>query len=162
MVPAVTHLVGLGHQRIGFISGGAEVDRVREDSWRRALAGAGLPAGPVSHVVWDAGAAAEVLLREGPTAVVCSSDALAIEVLGAARRMGRQVPSDVSIVGFDDSPAAALAWPALTSVRVDYAEFGEAAARLLLAAIAGSELPDYSPSVPELVVRDSTALRRRL
>jgi DNA-binding LacI/PurR family transcriptional regulator len=162
VAPAVAHLVGLGHERLGFISGGAEVDRVREAAWRRALADAGLAPGPVTHVVWDAGGAAEVLLREGPTAVVCSSDALAIETLGAARRMGRAVPSDVSIVGFDDSPAAALAWPALTSVRVDYGEFGEAAARLLLAAIDGEEPPDYSPSVPELVVRDSTALRRRL
>jgi DNA-binding LacI/PurR family transcriptional regulator len=56
---------------------------------------------------------------------------------------------------------AALASPALTSVRVDYAEFGEAAAGALLAAIGVVEAGVYSPSAPELVVRDSTARRRR-
>ena len=71
------------------------------------------------------------------------------------------VPDDVSVVGFDDSALAAYSTPALTSVRVDYAEFGAAAAAALLAAIAGDPPPVYSPSLPELVVRDSTALRRR-
>ena len=52
--------------------------------------------------------------------------------------------------------------PALTSVRVDYAEFGEAAARALLAAIGGEPAPEYSPSAPELVVRASTARRGRV
>jgi DNA-binding LacI/PurR family transcriptional regulator len=70
------------------------------------------------------------------------------------------VPEDVSIVGFDDSLLAAFATPALTSVRVDYAEFGAAAAELLLARIAGEPESGYSPSVPELVVRVSTARRR--
>ena len=65
------------------------------------------------------------------------------------------------MVGFDDSALAAFATPALTSVRVDYAEFGEAAAVALLAAIAGHPEPVYSPSPPELVVRASTARRRR-
>jgi DNA-binding LacI/PurR family transcriptional regulator len=65
------------------------------------------------------------------------------------------------VVGFDDSAPAAFATPALTSVRVDYAEFGAAAAATLLAAIDGAEPPVYSASLPELVVRASTALRRR-
>ena len=79
----------------------------------------------------------------------------------AARALGLSVPDDVSVVGFDDSALAAFATPALTSVRVDYAEFGAAAAAALLAAIAGEPPPVYSPSLPELVVRASTALRRR-
>ena len=58
------------------------------------------------------------------------------------------MPGDVSVTGFDDSPLAALATPALTSVRVDYAEFGQAAASALLAAIGGEPAPDYSPSPP--------------
>jgi DNA-binding LacI/PurR family transcriptional regulator len=67
------------------------------------------------------------------------------------------VPSALSITGFDDSPLAALASPALTSVRMDYAGFGEAAAAALLAAIAGEPPPPFRPAPPELVVRASTA-----
>ena len=161
MGPAVAHLVELGHDRIGFFGGRADVDRAREARWRRALASAGLEQGPTQHVVHDQHAAAVTLLREQPTAIVCSSDALALVVCRAARELGVSVPADVSVVGFDDSVVAAFATPALTSVRVDYAEFGAAAAAALLAAIAGDELPVYSPSMPELVARASTALRRR-
>src|SRR3954447_3269976 len=163
IAPAVSHLISLGHERIGFFSGRPDFEhqRLREIAWRSALSSAGLAAGPVAHVVLDQRAAALTLLREEPTAVVCASDALALAVCVAARAMGLSVPDDVSVVGFDDSAVAAFATPALTSVRVDYAEFGAAAAAALLAAIAGESLPDCSPSMPELVVRASTALRRR-
>jgi DNA-binding LacI/PurR family transcriptional regulator len=163
IAPAVAHLAGLGHERIGFFSGGPEFEhqRVREAAWRSALASAGLPAGPLGHVVFDAHAAALSLLRDEPTAVVCASDALALGLYAAARELGLSVPGDVSVIGFDDSALASFAAPRLTSVRVDYAAFGAAAAGALLAVIAGDPVPAYSPSVPELVVRASTALRRR-
>ena len=74
-------------------------------------------------------AAAAVVLAGAPTAVVCASDALAMALVVAARDAGLDVPGDLSVTGFDDSPLAALGLPPLTSVRVDYAEFGEAAAR---------------------------------
>jgi LacI family repressor for deo operon, udp, cdd, tsx, nupC, and nupG len=134
---------------------------VREVAWRSALASAGLAPGPLGHVVHDPRAAALNLLLQEPTAVVCSSDALALELYRAARELGLSIPDDVSVVGFDDSALASSATPALTSVRVDYVEFGTAAATALLAAIAGDPAPVYSPSVPEVVVRASTALRRR-
>jgi LacI family transcriptional regulator len=60
------------------------------------------------------------------------------------------------VTGFDDSVLAALSSPALTSVRVDYAEFGAAAAAALLARIDGDELPAYEPSRPVLEIRAST------
>ena len=60
------------------------------------------------------------------------------------------------MTGFDDSVLAALSSPALTSVRVDYAEFGAAAAAALLARIEGDEQPAYAPSRPVLEVRAST------
>jgi LacI family repressor for deo operon, udp, cdd, tsx, nupC, and nupG len=163
VAPAVAHLVSLEHERIAFFGGRADFEhqRLRELAWRSSLASAGLAPGPLEHVVHDQHAAAVSLLRQEPTAVVCSSDALAFAVCLAARSLGLSVPEDVSVVGFDDSALAAHTTPALTSVRVDYAEFGAAAAAALLAAIAGEEPPVYSPSVPELVVRDSTALRRR-
>ncbi|WP_372518073.1 LacI family DNA-binding transcriptional regulator [Solirubrobacter ginsenosidimutans] len=163
IAPAVAHLAELGHERIGFLCGRPEFEhqRVREVAWRSALLEAGLAPGPLGHVVFDAPAAALTVLQEEPTAVICSSDALAVELYLAARSLGVAIPGDLSVIGFDDSTLARYASPALTSVRVDYAEFGAAAATALLAAIAGEPAPDYSPSVPELVVRASTALRRR-
>jgi LacI family repressor for deo operon, udp, cdd, tsx, nupC, and nupG len=162
MAPAVAHLAALDHERIGLLRG-AEFNhvRVRELAWREAMVAAGLAPGPVGRVVDDPRPAALELVREGPTAIVCVSDALAIAAVSAARELGLRVPRDVSVVGFDDSALAAYATPALTSVRVDYAEFGAAAAGLLLAGIAGEPEAVYSPSVPELVVRDSTARRLR-
>ena len=156
IAPAVEHLVSLGHERIGFLGGRPEYEHVqaREAAWRSALAARRARAGP-GGVAWrgrsrrsprarprwppasDARSAALALLREAATAIVCSSDALAIEAIAAARSAGLAVPDDVSVVGFDDSALAAFAAPALTSVRIDYVEFGEAAARALLACIAG-------------------------
>ena len=63
---------------------------------------------------------------------------LAAGALAEARERGLAVPGDLALTGFDDSPLAALSSPPLTSVRIDYAQFGEAAAAALLAAIAGA------------------------
>jgi DNA-binding LacI/PurR family transcriptional regulator len=163
LAPLVEHLAALGHERIGFLRGQVEFEhvRVRELAWSAALAAAGLPPGPVGRVAGDPRATALQLLGEGPTAVVCVSDALALGVVAAARELGLSVPEDVSVTGFDDSALAGFSTPALTSVRVDYTELGEAAASLLLASIAGEPEPAYSASVPELVVRASTARRLR-
>jgi DNA-binding LacI/PurR family transcriptional regulator len=96
------------------------------------------------------------MLDGTPTAVVCASDTLALAIIAEARARGVAVPDDVSVTGFDDSVLAALSSPTLTSVRVDYAEFGAAAAAALLASIDGEELPAYAPSRPTLEVRAST------
>jgi LacI family repressor for deo operon, udp, cdd, tsx, nupC, and nupG len=121
----------------------------------------GLEAGPIVHAGDEVGASALTVLDERPTAVVCASDVLALAIVVAARSRGLDVPGDLSVTGFDDSPMAALSAPALTSVRVDYAEFGDAAASALLAEIGVGEAAVYSPSPPELVVRASTARTRR-
>jgi DNA-binding LacI/PurR family transcriptional regulator len=163
---AVAHLRGLGHARIAFLGGAVEHEHVRARCarWRDA---AGPAAGPEEYATTaaatppDAAVAARRVLESGASAVVCASDLLALSVLREARAAGLDVPGDVSVVGFDDSPLAALASPALSSVRVDYAEFGAAAAAALLAAIAGEPVPSYSASPPELVLRSSTARPRR-
>jgi DNA-binding LacI/PurR family transcriptional regulator len=156
----VEHLVALGHERIAFFGGRADHEHVqtRVDRWRDAIEDAGGEEGIVVHAGdGEAGAAADVLLAAEPTAVICASDALALAVVVAARARGLDVPDDLSVIGFDDSPLAALASPPLTTVRVDYAEFGEAAAGALLAEIGVAEAPEYAPSAPGLVVRASTA-----
>lgn len=160
---AVEHLIELGHEEIGLLCGRGEFEhvRAREAAWSAALAAADLMPGPVVYVTGDADAATLAMLEEAPTAVICCSDALALGLETAARAAGVAVPEDLSVIGFDDSALAALGTPALTSVRVEYAEFGAAAATALLARIDGEPMPGYSPSAPELVERASTARRRR-
>ncbi|MGH2895060.1 MAG: LacI family DNA-binding transcriptional regulator, partial [Solirubrobacteraceae bacterium] len=155
---AVEHLVGLGHARIAFLGGRGAYEHVqrRFGRWREAVVLARLEPGPVAFAGADLAGAAAVVLDEDPTAVVCTSDTLAMALVAAARERGLEVPRDISVTGFDDSLLAALCSPALTSVRVDYAEFGAAATAALLAALSGAEAPVYSPSAPELVVRAST------
>jgi LacI family repressor for deo operon, udp, cdd, tsx, nupC, and nupG len=158
----VEHLVELGHRHIAFVGGFARYEhvQVRLRVWRETLAAAGLEPGPVAHAAPSdpAGTAATAaVLEHRPTAIVYGSDLLAVTGTATARELGLDVPHDLSIGGFDDSPLAALAQPSLTSVRVDYAGFGEAAAAALLAAIAGDPPPEFRPAAPELVIRASTA-----
>jgi DNA-binding LacI/PurR family transcriptional regulator len=162
MVDVVEHLVSLGHQRIGCLGGAESYEHVqrRLSRWRDAIREAGLEPGPVVHTRGDTNAAAAALLDSQPTAVACTSDTLALALVAIARARGLSVPEDLSVTGFDDSVLAALSAPALTSVRVDYAEFGAAAAAALLARIDGGEPPAYEPSRPVLEMRASTAKPR--
>jgi DNA-binding LacI/PurR family transcriptional regulator len=162
MTAAVTHLVAAGRERIGFLGGPAAYEhvQVRQRRWEAAVRAAGLEPGPLVHA--SAGGeveAARRALEAGAGAVACTSDSLALVLAGAARERGLRIPQDLAVTGFDDSPLATLAVPALTSVRVDYAEFGAAAGEALLAAVEGRPLPDYRPSPPVLVPRASSAPR---
>ena len=160
MTAAAAHLAARGHDRIAFLGGPARLDYVqtRAERWRAALLAAGRTPGPVVFAAPDepAAGAAERALATGATAVAATSDVLAVALLAAARAEGRRVPDDLAVTGFDDSALAALAVPPLTSVRVDYAEFGAAAATALLAVIDGDDPSPSALSEPRLVVRAST------
>ena len=149
---ATAHLIERGHTRIGFLGGLAryEFEQARLEAWRGELARAGIEPGPVTF--GDPGAA----LAGSPTALVCTSDVLAAAALAEARGTGIAVPGALALTGFDDSAVAALSSPPLTSVRIDYAQFGEAAAGALLAAIAGEPSPPFEPASPQLIVRTSS------
>lgn len=103
-------------------------------------------------------AAASALIGRDCTAVVCASDMMALGAIRAARQLGLDVPKDVSVVGFDDSPLIAFTDPPLTTVRKPVPAMGQAAVRTLLEEIGGTPAP-HSEFVfmPELVVRGSTA-----
>ncbi|MES9498856.1 LacI family DNA-binding transcriptional regulator [Streptomyces koyangensis] len=163
---AVTHLASLGHTRIGLALGPKRFVPVirKTEGFARALRDTfGIDAAEaerefVRHSLYtlEGGqAAADSLLDGGCTAVVCASDMMA---LGAVRRRGLDVPADVSVVGFDDSPLIAFTDPPLTTVRKPVTAMGQAAVRALLEEIGGTPAP---PSefvfMPELVVRGSTA-----
>jgi DNA-binding LacI/PurR family transcriptional regulator len=108
----------------------------------------------------DAGArAARELLAgpDAPTGVFACSDQLALGVLRAAREVGLAVPGDLSVVGFDDSPAARSAEPPLTTVAQPLRDRGRAVGALVRAALRGDAVRAPAPTPVALVVRGSTA-----
>jgi LacI family transcriptional regulator len=160
-------LIGLGHARIAFIQGHQSASERRQRGFERALAAHGLVADPALVVPgafdFDSGVAGAQRLLDlavPPTAVFAANDDMALGVLAAAQRRGLEVPKDLSIVGFDDSRAATLVWPPLTTVRQPVAEMAMAAVDMLLS---GDLKPGAGIAPPqrvlphELVVRGSTA-----
>jgi DNA-binding LacI/PurR family transcriptional regulator len=103
-------------------------------------------------------AATGALIDRNCMAVVCASDMMALGAIRTARQRGLRVPTDVSVVGFDDSPLIAFTDPPLTTIRKPVPAMGQAAVRTLLEEIGGTPAP-HSEFVfmPELVVRGSTA-----
>lgn len=166
---AVTHLVSLGHTRIGLALGPKRfvpVQRKIEGFVRTVQDQLGLSAETVEkelvqhslYTLEGGQAAASALIGRDCTAVVCASDMMALGAIRAARQLGLDVPKDVSVVGFDDSPLIAFTDPPLTTVRKPVPAMGQAAVRTLLEEIGGTPAP-HSEFVfmPELVVRGSTA-----
>ena len=86
------------------------------------------------------------------------SDMAAIGVMSAAQTAGLRVPEDLSVVGFDDIPAAAWTNPPLTTVRQPIVEKGKLAARLLIQRMKGKAVDSPAPLMTSLVVRSSTAV----
>jgi DNA-binding LacI/PurR family transcriptional regulator len=126
---------------------GFDWNRVRVEERLRSDAGEGLDAGR-----------ALLARSERPTAILAMSDQLALGVLQAAQECGLAVPSSLSIVGFDDIPAASISEPTLTTVRQPLVERGRLAAELLVSAMSGEGVDGAHHVLPtELVVRGSTA-----
>lgn len=189
---AARHLLDLGHRRLGVLS--LELNLPRRRGPVDAAREAGVTVRPTRDrlygyrdAVREAGLEGEAELRvvegwlnspeEGerlaldllggprpPTALLCMSDQLALGALRAARTLGRRVPSDLSVVGFDDVPAAEVA--GLTTVHQPTVEKGRLAGRLLVAQLTGGPAPDEpvggpdapaaSPLPTRLVVRGSS------
>jgi DNA-binding LacI/PurR family transcriptional regulator len=164
---SVSHLVALGHRRIGFLQGGVTGDGVeRRDAFLQAMAAADrVPAeGHVQVSVNDYAAtmhAAQTLLRrqDRPSAIVASTDVAAIGALKAASLLGVRVPDELSVVGFDDIPLAEFTVPSLTTVRQPMDQLCELALSELLELVsgAGESPPRLTNVAPTLVVRSSTA-----
>ncbi|MBB4698427.1 LacI family DNA-binding transcriptional regulator [Paractinoplanes abujensis] len=165
---AVTHLVALGHKRIGMISGPNRFIAVQRKlaGYRQAMkrelgiADAHLDdyVSLTLFGVEGGEVAADRLLAMGATALVCGSDLMALGAIRAARRRGLSVPSDVSVIGFDDSPLIAFTDPPLTTLRQPVTAMAVAAVRSLMDEINGHGAPHSEYLFrPELVVRDSTA-----
>jgi LacI family transcriptional regulator len=142
---AVEHLLAYGHRRIACVTFDLSYIAARERlaGYRAALAAAGIE--PDDSLVVETGyrgsgvatAVAELLGRRDVTAVFAAADLSAAGVLGALRAIGRRVPDDVSLVGFDDLPLAGFLDPPLTTIHVPAVEVGEAVGTALLERIGG-------------------------
>ncbi|HEY3501723.1 MAG TPA: LacI family DNA-binding transcriptional regulator [Actinocatenispora sp.] len=164
---ALGHLVSLGHERIGLLL--APPDHVpsrRKQAAFEAMAerlGIGGSV-RVTHGLFslESGqAAAARLIDDGITGIVCASDLLALGAVRAARRAGRRVPGDVSVIGYDDSALMTCVDPPLTTVRQPIEAMGRTAVDLLVNQINGAHVPtDELLYETELVVRSSTGPAR--
>jgi LacI family xylobiose transport system transcriptional regulator len=166
---ATRHLLEIGHRRIGVVAGPEHMlcSRARIDGYRAALETAGLPfdptlvcAGDFHHEAGNACGRKLLALEDRPTAVFAGNDQQALGVYEAARELGLRIPDDLSVVGFDDLPAARWVGPPLTTVRQPLAEMAAEAARIVIGMARGNDRGPTSHRVElatELVVRASTA-----
>ena len=162
---AVRHLADLGHTEIGLAVGPERfVPVVRKRMGFRHAMRDIVGRDDVEHLIAqtlftvEGGAmAAQRLLEEGATAIVCGSDLMALGAIREIHTRGLRVPEDVSVVGFDDSLFVSFTEPPLTTVRQNVTGMSEAAVLALLEEIAGSASRRGEHIFrPELVVRAST------
>ena len=164
------HLLDCGHRRIGFLRG-APGHRATEERYRGfcdVMGEQGLPVLPefvmdanFSFDEGEAAARAMLMAENRPTAIFTSGDDMAVGVFSAALQLGLRLPDQLSVTGFDDSPASRRTWPRLTTIRQPVKAMGWAAADMV---IEHSPKRDGWPkAMPEklfefeLIVRNSTA-----
>ncbi|MBP1705107.1 MAG: putative LacI-family transcriptional regulator [Chloroflexi bacterium] len=163
---AVNHLIRLGHRRIAIVTeastalSAAEIGRahlppagqmtsvLRQAGWAAALRGAGLPVTDelIRTARYDrddarAATAAAIAGADRPTAILTTDETMTLGALEAILEAGLDIPGDISLVGFDDSPWTTVVRPPLTVIAQPVYELGAMAARRLLARVAGDDSP---------------------
>jgi len=164
---ATDHLLALGHTRIGFISGSEDysLSGARLAGYQSALQRAGVAIDPSlvgpGDFTFASGAAATrtlLALADPPTAIIASSDQMSLAALEVARSLGLDVPGQLSIVSFDDTPLVKFSRPALTAIRQPIAAMAAYAADMLIQASNGETVGTEARLLPfELIERASTA-----
>lgn len=161
---ATEHLLALGHRRIGFIAGSPdyELSGWRVNGWRAAMEAAGLPVDGLlaqGDFSYGSGLEAARLLLDGaaPTAIIAGNDQMTLATLAAVRGRGRDVPHDVSLISFDDTPMVRFANPPISAIAQPIAEVTARAVERIIAARVGKPVP-AEPFVGQstLVLREST------
>ncbi len=161
---ATEHLLAQGHRRIGFINGEPWMDAARDrlKGYRQALATADLPfdAALVRHGDWMSGtgfehALALMRIRRPPTAIFCANDLMALGAIEALKQLGRAVPGDVAVIGYDDLEMARHAHPPLSTVMLPSFAMGQWATERLL-----EEAASARPLPPRLVKMDCPLVPR--
>ncbi len=160
---ATEYLIKNGHTNIAFASGNylnSVVDQRRVDGYKKALDEYNIPYKEeymyISEVGSDGGLAISknIMDNKDITAVVCAADSLAIGIMNGYRSSGKDIPNDLSIIGFDDIISSRIVYPALTTVKQNISEKGRVAAKLLLDDLKNKELNHKTVILnPELIIR---------
>ncbi|HEX2906919.1 MAG TPA: substrate-binding domain-containing protein [Phototrophicaceae bacterium] len=171
MQAIMKHLLGLGHRRIGIItgSGGNPSSRERLEAYQKALQQAGIPLETdlMIESTWVESSGYQcgrqlLSLETPPTAIVSINDMVAFGVIRAAVQAGLTIGRELSVTGFDDIPMAANITPALTTVRQPLKHMGQLAFECIAALIQGQPLATHHIQLPaELMVRQSTGPAKR-
>jgi DNA-binding LacI/PurR family transcriptional regulator len=161
---AVRYLVALGHRRIARVSGLPDLlhTQTRTRAFGAVCASLGLDAAvtvPSDYTGEEGGRATRRLLigADRPTAIIYDNDVMSVAGLAVAQEMGLNVPADLSIVAWDDSPLCSLVHPPLTALSRDISEYGAHAARQLLATVSGEKVSNAEAGTAHLTPRGSTA-----
>ncbi|MFE7383709.1 LacI family DNA-binding transcriptional regulator [Streptomyces zhihengii] len=160
----VQYLATLGHRRIARVAGAAELAHtaLRDAAMAEVCRELGLPAPAVVHTDYtgDEGAKAArrlLIAAERPSAMIFDNDIMAVAALSVAQELRLDVPGDVSLVAWDDSPLTRVVRPALSGMSRDILAYGARAAQSLLALIGGAPVSDVLDGCARFVPRASTA-----
>ncbi|MGI2257735.1 LacI family DNA-binding transcriptional regulator [Shewanella sp. GXUN23E] len=159
------HLLALGHTRIAFLTGEMSHQSTLERlaGYQQAMSARGVQI-PEHYIVEGKysfesgvnGAKQLLALEQRPTAIVACNDEIAAGVLVAARLDGVEVPTQLSIVGFEDSPFSRQTWPKLTTVHQPNSEIARVATQVLIATRQQQKAPKSTVFVPEAIIRESS------
>lgn len=163
---ATDHLLSKGHKRIGLIAGPEDYSPSgrRIDGWKASMAEAGLPTdgllarGDFSFASGEAAARELLTSDDRPTAIIASNDQMALATLKVARELELDVPAQLSLISFDNTPTVRFTQPPLTAIDQPIAETASVAVELIIASQKGEELPPQPVIVSgSLVERGSVA-----
>ncbi len=169
-VQITQHLIDLGHKHIAFLSGDLHHESTKERllGFKQALTINNLKLnenyiieGKYSFESGVDGANKLIKLKNRPTAIVACNDEIAAGALFAARLAGLDIPVDLSIVGFEDSPFSRQTWPKLTTVHQPNAEIAQVATELLIAKRREQDAIYSRTFTPEPIIRDSSAIPKQ-
>ena len=164
---ATEYLINLGHRRIGFITGSMDLGCAQDrlEGYKAALRTFHTAEDP--ELIFEGDffqnsgvAAANVLLdlAAAPTAIFASNDVMAMGAMDVIRHRGFRIPDDISIIGFDNIPQAAMVYPPLTTVQQPLEQMGRVATQVLLGMFKNPEKQVVRMALPtELIVRGSTS-----
>ncbi|WDR06956.1 LacI family DNA-binding transcriptional regulator [Devosia rhodophyticola] len=167
---AVTYLCSQGHRSIALLTGPEELrsSRERRRAYGDVLTRHGVQPsdqfmmqGSFTEAFGAAAFARAIAAEDRPTAIFAASDVIALGVISAAASFGISIPSEISLVGFDDIPEARLVLPHLTTVRTPLAEISTTAITLLRARMAGADRPSETVMISaNLEIRGSVTSQR--
>jgi DNA-binding LacI/PurR family transcriptional regulator len=165
---ATQHLLDLGHRQVWHIAGPESSFSAthRVESWQQTLRDAGITPPPVLYGDWSTESGYQHGLTLGRqndvTAIFAANDQMALGAMRALHELGRDIPGEISVVGFDDMEEAHSFWPPLTTIHQDFAAVGRLSLQKLLQKVETNDGENDKTTVPtRLVVRASTGVPPR-